>query len=198
MTISDHGINEPETCQRIDDFLLGNLDDAQVASFEAQMQDDFELAMAVSDRIAFLDLVEQSAHIASQPVHLKFPQATEVETRDSHFKAACWLLGLAAAFCVVINLTAVQRDDRSTTASSNAARSEQLILAENAKDNAVPTDELGQVANVWLAMLEEEPVEEADYEKADYMDQLDLLPISTDDDSWIGELAVQAYQDSEA
>jgi len=191
MTISDHGIDQPETQQRIDNFLLGNLDDAQVAKFEARMQDDFELALAVSDRIAFLGIVEQSAHVASQPVQLKLPQEAEAETQDSHFKTASWLLGMAAATCLVINLTTVQQFDRDTTASSTIASPEQVMLAET-PGKALASDELEQVANIWLAMLEDEPREEPDY-----LEQFDLLPISTDDDSWIGELAIQAYQDSE-
>lgn len=163
---------EKPTTQTIDDFLLGSLDDAQVASFESRMQEDFDLAMAVSERIEFLDSIQRATHATRQPVEPASSRPSR--SRKLRVKATLWLAGTAASICLVVGLLPRENDIRSTEATKNEA------------------DPIGQVADRWLVLLEEDASEESAY-----LEEIDLLPISTDD-SWIGELAVQAYQDNEA
>ncbi|GAB5403451.1 MAG: hypothetical protein Aurels2KO_16820 [Aureliella sp.] len=191
MKIPEHNKVPPELQQQADDFLLGNMGDAQAADFETQMQDNFELAMYVSGRVAFLDLVEKSAHVSGQPVQLELSQQVNAKKNNAHLKTASWMVGVAAAVCIAINLTSVPRDSRSSTA-SNTANPREATSTNSSQEHSVETDELGQVADLWLVMLQQERSD-----NTEYLNDLDLLPISTDE-NWIGELAVQAYQDSEA
>lgn len=161
----------------IDAFLLGALNTDQATEFELRMQEDVQLALAVSARIESLAALEHAVHdICSEKVSPR--SASKRET------AKFPLLWLVATVSLVAGGTWLMWPESNAT--------QQSIVA-NDGDSSVPAEQvIAQVADRWLAMIDEEgPIE------VDPLDEFEFLPISMDD-SWIGEIAAQTYRDSEA